>query len=88
MLSQNTVPLLLFNPRSGYLVLSRFGTRERAAFNLWAFFPAALWGELRERRKLSLKELLLAAWGEYDASRALLERSRYAPSLGGVVSVT
>lgn len=86
MIAQDTVPLLLFNPRSGYLVLSRFGTRERSAFNLWAFFPAALWGELRERRKLSLKELLLAVWGEYDASRALVERSRYAQSLGGLVS--
>ena len=28
MVSQDTVPLLLFNPGSGYLVLSRFGTRE------------------------------------------------------------
>ena len=87
MIAQDTVPLLLFNPRSGYLVLSRFGTRERSAFNLWAFFPATLWGELRERRKLSLKELLLAVWGEYDVSQALLERSRYVQRLGGLVSM-
>lgn len=88
MVSQKTVPLLLFNPRSGYLVLSRFGARDRAPFNLWAFFPAALWGEIRERRKLTLKEVLLAVWGEYDASRALLERSRYAQGVGNGVPVT
>lgn len=87
MVSQNTVPLLLFNPGSGYLVLSRFGTRERAAFNLWAFFPPTLWGEVRERRKLSLRELLLAVWGEYDVSRALCERARYAPEPGRVISM-
>lgn len=84
MIAQNTVPLLLFNPRSGYLVLSRFGTRERSAFNLWAFFPTALWGEMREGRKLSLRELLLAVWGEDDVSRALRERSRYAQNRGVV----
>lgn len=87
MVSQDTVPLLLFNPRSGYLILSRFGSRERAAFQLWVYLSAALWGELRERRKLSMRELLLAVWGDFEVAQAQLQRARYMPSPGNTVSV-
>ena len=87
MVAQRISPLLLFNPRSGYLVLARFGRQGApasqdgfpASFFVWAFLPPRLWGELRERRKLPMHELLLALWGQHDVERALEERARYAP---------
>ncbi|NLL37720.1 MAG: hypothetical protein GX256_09405 [Fretibacterium sp.] len=85
MTSQNTVPLLLFNPRSGYLALSSMGEGEGGSFRVWAFIPPGLWGELREKRKLSINELLLAVWGNQDIAAALEMRERYAPS-GAAVS--
>lgn len=87
MVVQRISPLLLFNPRSGYLILARFGRQGApasrdalpASFLVWAFVPPALWTELRERRKLPVHEVLLALWGQHDVERALEERSRYAP---------
>ena len=84
MVAQQRIPhlthLILFNPRSGYLVLARPGRDNGVSgFLVWAFLPPALWTELRERRKLAVHELILALWGQYDVERALDERSRYAP---------
>lgn len=87
MVAQRVVPLLLFNPRSGYLVLSRFGKDDGTGFFVWAFVRPHLWGELRERRKLSVREVVLALWGQWDIENAIDERSRYAPGLEGVVSL-
>ena len=85
MVVQRISPLLLFNPRSGYLILARFGRQGApasrdalpASFLVWAFVPPALWMELRERRKLPVHEVLLALWGQHDVERALEERARY-----------
>ncbi|MCR5347875.1 MAG: hypothetical protein K6E38_08860 [Fretibacterium sp.] len=87
MVAQRISPLLLFNPRSGYLILARFGRQGASAsrnalpasFLVWAFVPPPIWTELRERRKLPVHEVLLALWGQHDVERALEERSRYAP---------
>lgn len=80
MAAQRVSPILMFNPQSGYLVLARFGRNGSApSFFIWAFLPPLLWGELRERRKLSVHEILLALWGQHDVERALAERQLYAP---------
>lgn len=85
MAAQRVSPLLMFNPQSGYLILARFGrnvsgSEPSSNFFVWAFLPAALWGELRERRKLSVHEILLAVWGQYDVEKAAAERRLYAPT--------
>ena len=79
MVSQSAFPVVLFS-KAGYLVLSDFGVAGGAAFRVWVFLPASLWNELRERRKLSIRDLVISAWGYCDAVQAAAERARYAPS--------
>ena len=88
MIAQQNLPIYMFNKRSGYLMLSRFGKNDETGFRLWAFLPTALWGQLRERRRLSLRELALALWGQHDIEQALEERARYARGLEDIVSLT
>jgi len=77
MVSQSTLPVVLFS-KAGYLVLSDFGGAGGASFRVWVFLPALLWNELRERRKLSVRDLVISAWGYCDAVQAMAERARYA----------
>jgi len=78
MVSQSALPVVLFS-KMGYLVLSDFGGAGGAAtFRIWVFLPAFLWNELRERRKLSIRDLVISAWGYCDAVQAMIERGRYA----------
>lgn len=79
MVSQSAMPVVLFS-KAGYLVLSDFGGSGAAAFRVWVFLPAPLWNELRERRKLSIRDLVVSAWGYCDAVQSLTERGRYAPA--------
>ena len=88
MVSQSALPVVLFS-KAGYLVLSDFGGMGGSAFRVWVFLPPFLWNELRERRKLSIRDLVVSAWGYCDAVRAAAERSRYAPSTKmGVATAT
>jgi len=87
MVSQSALPVVLFS-KAGYLVLSDFGSVGGAAFRVWVFLPPSLWNELRERRKLSIRDLVMAAWGYCDAVHATVERSRYAPFLKTAVYFT
>ena len=77
MVSQSALPVVLFS-KAGYLVLSDFGGAGGVVFRVWVFLPAFLWNELRERRKLSIRDLVISAWGYCDAAQALAERARYA----------
>jgi hypothetical protein len=79
MVSQSALPVVLFS-KAGYLVLSDFGSPGGATFRVWVFLPATLWNELRERRKLSIRDLVISAWGCCDAAQAVVERGRYALS--------
>lgn len=76
MVSQSAMPVVLFS-KAGYLVLSDFGGSGGASFRVWVFLPAPLWNELRERRKLSIRDLVISAWGYCDAVQALADRGRY-----------
>jgi hypothetical protein len=78
MVSQSALPVVLFS-KAGYLVLSDFGGPGGAAFRVWVFMPSPLWNELREHRKLSIRDLVISAWGFCDAVQAVAERARYAP---------
>lgn len=84
MVSQSAMPVVLFS-KAGYLVLSDFGGSGSASFRVWLFLPAPLWNELRERRKLSIRDLVLSAWGYCDALQAVTERSRYTPDCANCV---
>ena len=75
--AQNISPLVLYNPASGWLVLGHFGRGRRAMFSVWLYVNHELWQELRERRKLSINEIINAVWGEYDTHQAMTERAKY-----------
>jgi hypothetical protein len=78
MVSQSALPVILFSKLSGYLVLSDFGGGGGASFRVWVFLPIPLWNELRERRKLSIRDLVVSVWGYCDAVQAVAERAHYA----------
>ena len=74
---QKISPLVLYNPKSGWLVLGRFGRMQTAMFSVWVYANQELWQELRERRKLPISEIINVVWGEYDTQQAMRERANY-----------
>lgn len=77
MSNQSASPIVVYNPASGWLVWGRFGRQRETVFFLWAYYNHELWDELRERRKLSISDIIHASWGEYDTREAMLERAKY-----------
>ncbi|MBQ4430247.1 MAG: hypothetical protein II877_02000 [Synergistaceae bacterium] len=77
MAAQNASPVVVYNPVSGWLVLARFGRKRDTMFFLWAYFSHDLWNELRERKKLSVNDIILSSWGEHDTRQAMTERAKY-----------
>ena len=77
MAAQNASPVVVYNQASGWLVLARFGRKRDTMFFLWAYYSHDLWNELRERKKLSVNDIILSSWGEYDTRRAMTERAKY-----------
>ena len=75
--AQNISPLVLYNPVAGWLVLGRFGRKQHSIFSVWLYVNHELWQELRERRKLSLSEIINVVWAEYDTQQAMKERAKY-----------
>lgn len=77
MSAQNASPVVLYNQLSGWLVLGRLGRMKDTMFFLWAYLSHELWNVLRERRKLTVNDIVLALWGEYDTRSAMSERAKY-----------
>ena len=77
MAAQNASPVVMYNQVSGWLVLARFGRKRDTIFFLWAYYSHDLWDELRERKKLSVNDIILSSWGEYDTRQAMTERAKY-----------
>lgn len=74
---QATRPVVLYG-KTGYLLLSDYGGEGPAsAFRIWLYMPVACWNEMRERRKLSIREVVMATWGYIDGLEAEKERLRY-----------
>jgi hypothetical protein len=73
--SQSSRPVVLYS-KAGYLILSDFGS-EDAAFRIWLYLPIPLWNEMREKRKLSIREIVMATWGYLDGLAADIERSSF-----------
>lgn len=77
--AQSSRPVVLYS-KTGYLMLSEFGgTEKELSFRIWMFLPAPLWNEMRERRKLSIREIVMASWGYLDGLEAEKERDKYNP---------
>jgi hypothetical protein len=75
--SQRSRPVVLFS-RTGYLVLSEQSLeKSETIFRIWLFLPLHLWNELREKRKLSIREIVSASWGYIDARDAMREMEYY-----------
>lgn len=75
--SQSSRPVVLYS-KAGYLILSDFGSEgAETAFRVWLFLPVVLWNEMREKRKLSIREIVMAAWGCLDGMAAENERMKY-----------
>ena len=77
MAAQNSSPVVVYNQSSGWLVLAHFGRKRDTMFFLWAYYTHDLWNELRERKKLSVNDIILSSWGEYDTRLAMTERAKY-----------
>ena len=77
MTAQNASPVVLYNQISGWLVLGRFGRARDTMFFMWAYLNHDCWNTLREVRKLSVNDILLSLWGEYDVRQAVSEREKY-----------
>lgn len=77
MVRQDISPLLVYNPSSGWLVLGRFGHNVNTMFFVWAYFNHDLWAELRDKKKLPVKDILQALWCEQDMNQAMNERAKY-----------
>ena len=79
MAAQNISPLVLYNPKSGWLILGRFGrgNGREIMFSVWVYVSHEQWQELRERRKMTIQDIINAVWGEYDTKNAIDERAKY-----------
>ena len=75
--AQMISPIVLYNPVSGWLVLGRFGRGRDIMFSCWIYINHELWQELRERRRLSIQDIIHALWGEQDTRQAINERAKY-----------
>lgn len=74
---QGTRPVVLYG-KAGYLLLSDYGGEgPESAFRIWLYLPVECWNEMRERRKLSIREVVMATWGYVDGREAEKERLRY-----------
>lgn len=76
-LAQNSAPLIIYNPPTGYLLLTKSGIDRNTSFFVWSFMPSELWDELRERKKLLIQDISFALWAQRDIERALEERAKY-----------
>ena len=75
--SQSSRPVVLYS-KAGYLILSDYGGEgPETAFRIWMFLPIPLWNEMREKRKLSIREIVTASWGYLDGLAAEKERNRF-----------
>lgn len=77
MAEQNISPVMIYNPMSGWLILGSFGRDRQTMFFAWAYFNHDMWAELREKKKMTVSEIISALWGELDTRQAVNERAKY-----------
>ena len=77
MSAQNVSPLLVYNPKSGWLILGRFGRDAGTMFLVWIYLNHEIYSELRERKRMSIHDVIYSVWGEYEIQQAMNERMKY-----------
>ena len=75
--SQLASPLVVYNPVSGWLIVGQFGRKRDTIFRAWIYINHELYHELRERKKMSVHDIIQAVWGEYETRQAVQEREKY-----------
>ncbi|MBR1486841.1 MAG: hypothetical protein IJ597_06265, partial [Synergistaceae bacterium] len=73
---QQASPLVVYNPIAGWLLIGQFG-RKRTMFKIWMYLSHELYHELKYQKKLNVREIMNAVWGEYETEQAMLERAKY-----------
>ena len=74
---QKVSPVVLFG-NNGYLLFASYGDGQKTPlFRQWAYYPTSVWNELRERKRITRRDLLAVAWGANEARIALKASSRY-----------
>ncbi len=77
MSAQNVSPLLVYNPKAGWLILGRFGRNSGTMFLVWVYLNHEIYSELRERKHMSIQDIIYSVWGEYETQQAMIERMKY-----------
>ena len=77
MSQQHASPLLVYNPMSGWLILGKFGRVRDTMFITWVYLSHELYNEMKIIKKLSVHDIILASWGEYETQQAVIERAKY-----------
>lgn len=79
--AQKISPVILYNPVSGWLIASRFnyeyGKKSDTMFVVWEYLSHDLYCELKEYKNMSVNDIILALWGEYETRQAMQERAKY-----------
>ncbi len=70
-------PLVIYNHVSGWLVLARFGRNSSSSFFVWLYLNHNLFSELRDRKHLSLQEIIYAVWADLETKQTMNELMNY-----------
>ncbi|MBR6901863.1 MAG: hypothetical protein IKN30_07375 [Synergistaceae bacterium] len=70
-------PLVVYNPVSGWLIVGQFGRKRNVIFRVWLYLNHELYHELKNIKKMTVHDIILAAWGEYETRQAMTERAKY-----------
>ncbi|MBQ6776065.1 MAG: hypothetical protein IJP53_06350 [Synergistaceae bacterium] len=74
---QQASPLVVYNPLSGWLIVGQFGRKRDTLFRAWLYLNHELYHELRDRRNMSVHDIIQAVWGEHETRQAMTERANY-----------
>ncbi len=74
---QQASPLVVYNPISGWLLIGQFGRKIHTIFRIWMYLSHELYHALRYVKKMSVHDIIMAVWGEYETRQALREREKY-----------
>lgn len=77
MSAQNVSPLMIYNPKSGWIILARFGRDRGTIFFVWVYLNHEIYSELREHKRMSVHDIIYSVWGEYETQQAMIECMKY-----------
>ena len=74
---QEASPLFVYNPLAGWLIIGQFGRKIQTMFRAWIYLSHELYYELKNVKKMTNRDLIMAVWGEYEIRQAMKERAKY-----------